>query len=104
MIRFLRELNDIWLYRAQLTIDIQRQICSPYGNPFRFIDMSKISTFSYLQILKYGINVIEQFCKKGTTNENCNLGSSYVLCALTLVNYEAACALPWLYESVANAF
>ena len=104
LIRFLRELQDIWMYRAQLSIDIQKQICSPYGNPFRFIDMTKISTFSFIQIFKYGINIIEQFCKKGTTNENCNLGSSYVLCALTLVSYEAACALPWLYDSVANAF
>ena len=103
IIRFLRELQDIWMYRAQLSIETQREICYPYGNPFRYIDLTRLSGLSYIQIFKNGLNVIEQFIKKGTNKDNCSLGSSYVLCALTLVNYEAANALPWLYESVANA-
>ena len=45
---------------------------------------------------------MEEFMYYGTTDDYRNLGASYILTALTLVNNEAAVALPWLYQSVVN--
>lgn len=101
LIKFIKELMDIWEYRAQLDLEIKKQICFPYGNPFRFINLINYSQLNIFSLQKSILSVIEQFIKKGTTRDNCNLGASYVLCALTLVNEDAANALPWLYESVA---
>lgn len=103
LIRFLRELLDIWMYRAQLTNEIKYEICPPYGNPFRFMDMTRINVLNHYNLYKSGLNIIEQFCKKAIDKENRNLGASYVLCALTIVSPEAADALPWLFQSVSNA-
>ena len=78
------------------------QICYPYGNPFRFADIHRINTMNYIQLQKVILSVIGQFITKGTSQEHCNLGASYVLCSLTLVSPSAAEALPWLYHSVSN--
>ena len=102
LIKFLRSLIDIWEYRAQLDISVKKNICHPYGNPFRHIDLINYHNLSLLSLQKSILSVIEQFIKKGTTREFSNLGASYVLCALTLVNNDAANALPWLYESVSD--
>ena len=48
------------------------------------------------------LNIIEIFVKRGVNNESKILGSNYILCALTLVNSDAATSLPWLYQSVAT--
>jgi len=103
LIRFIRELIDIWEYRAELSNDVKCQICYPYGNPFRFADISHLNTMNYIQLQKTILSVIGQFITKGTSQEHCNLGASYVLCSLTLVSSAAAEALPWLYHSVSNA-
>ena len=100
LIRFIRELHDIWNYRAQLSNIVKCEICSPYGNPFRFIDVLQINHSNYLNIQRNALAIISQFITKGTSNENCNLGAIYVLSALTLVNVDAANSMPWLYQSV----
>tara|TARA_B100001093_G_C26813377_1_gene1008557 strand:- start:504 stop:1544 length:1041 start_codon:yes stop_codon:yes gene_type:complete len=102
LIKFVRELVDIWQYRAQLTQIVKKEICHPYGNPFRYINLDNLILLNYLSLQKTVLSLIEQFIKKGVTKESCNLGASYVLCALTLVNHNAAIALPWFYESVSN--
>ena len=79
-----------------------KEICHPYGNPFRYIEYDYIEQFNHLSLQKSCLSIIEQFIKKGINRESCNLGASYVLCALTLVNDNAAEALPWLYQSVAD--
>ena len=102
LIKFIRELVDIWEYRAQLTMEIKKEICHPYGNPFRYIDLIHLGNLAYIPLQKMALSVIEQFIKKGIDRDTCNLGASYVLCGLTLVNNEAALALPWLYQSVSG--
>ena len=49
---------------------------------------------------KFILSVIEEFVYYGITDEFKNLGASYILTALTLVNQDVANALPWLYHSV----
>jgi hypothetical protein len=102
LVHFLRELIDIWEYRAELSIDTKSQICYPYGNPFRVIDTRHLNSMNFIQLQKNILTVIHQFISKGVSQEYCNLGASYVLCSLTLVSQPAAEALPWLYHSVSN--
>ena len=100
LIEFIRSLIDIWEYRAQLTIEIKKQICFPHGNPFRYINLNEIYYYNFISLQKTTLSIIEQFIKKGIDRDSSNLGASYVLCALTLVNNDAAIAMPWLYQSV----
>ena len=102
LIKFIQELVDIWEYRAQLNMEIKREICYPYGNPFRYTDIIHLRNLEYMQLQKTALCIIEQFIKKGINRDSCNLGVTYVLCGLTLVNPEAALALPWLYQSVSG--
>ena len=101
LVRFLRELIDIWMYRAQLTITIKREICPPNGDPFRFLNINYINNYNFETLKEKILNIIEIFVKRGVNNESKILGTNYVLCALTLVNNDAAMSLPWLYQSVA---
>ena len=100
--RFIRELYDIWFYRLELTNDIRRNIC-PRGNPFRRFALNlqiDIIAVSEDILNKFILSVIEEFVYYGITDEFKNLGASYILTALTLVNQDVANALPWLYHSV----
>ena len=102
LVRFFRELYDIWNYRANLSPEFKRNICPPFGDPFRVITISYNLVHSYSQsvVRKNIIDVMEELITRGIDNDAKSLGSYYVLSALTLVSEEAAEALPWLYESV----
>ena len=102
LIRFLRELVEIWGYRAPLTPETKRAICPPFGNPF-----SRMQNYNYLQTLenlddvrKIILGFMEKFVNTGVDKDNKCLGAYYVLGALTLVSTDAASALPWLYQAV----
>ena len=101
IIRFIKELGDIWMYRAQLSLEIKREICPPVGDPFRGINMMHINNISILGVRKLALKIIEKLVRRGINNSSKSLGANFVLCALTLVNNDAANALPWLYQSVA---
>ena len=103
LVRFIKELYDIWDYRANLDFEVKVNICPPYGNPFWGINMINLSS-NDIEILRiFAIKIMEQLIKTGINRESRSLGSNYVLCALTLVNPVVAEALPWLYYSVAVA-
>ena len=100
--RFIRELYDIWFFRLELTPHVRNNI-SPRGNPFRRFALNiQIDIIAVTEevLNKFILSVIEEFVYYGTTEDYRNLGASYVLTALTLVNTDAAIALPWLYQSV----
>lgn len=102
LVKFLRELADLWHYRANLTQEVKKEICPPFGNPFRTININinSIHNYSYNIIKKNIVTIIEEFITKGINNSSKSLGCYYILSCLTLVNDSAAEALPWLYESV----
>jgi len=101
LIKFLRELSDIWNYRAQLSNEIKQNICPPIGDPFRNINLSYIvNENDLLNIKKIVLDVLEKFVNNGVDRDSKTLGAYYVLGALTLVNDSAASALPWLFQSV----
>lgn len=101
IVRFIRELADIWFYRAGINDQTRRNICPPMGILFKNINLNYISTLSFKQVQKLALNIIEQLITNGLTRDFKVMGSYYVLSSLTLVNNEAAEALPWLYQSVA---
>lgn len=101
LIKFIRELSDIWNYRAQLAIEIKRNICPPNGDPFRHLNIHSITIESNVNIIKKTIlEVLEKIVCSGIDNDSKSLGAYYVLGALTLVNDNAANSLPWLFQSV----
>jgi hypothetical protein len=102
LVRLLRELIDIWTYRANLSEEIKRDICPPVGNPF-----GRLSHFSQVQhsdnldeIRKYVLEVLEKFVNLGVNRDSKSLGAYYVLGSITLVSVDAANALPWLYQAL----
>ena len=102
LIHFIRELADIWNYRANLTQETKRAIVPPSGNPFHsdHINIHNLPQYNFIQIKKYSIQIIDLMINKGINETSCVLGSYYVLCALTMVSNDAADSLPWLYEAV----
>lgn len=102
LIIFLKELIDIWNYRANLSVFTKREICPPYGDPFRSININinNISSYNMNLIKKNIVNVMDILVNSGINNDSKSLGSYYILSALTLVNNDAAESMPWLYESV----
>lgn len=97
---FLRELIDIWQYRAQISNEIKNKICPPHGNPFSSISLFQIdSNDSLYEKQKKILTVMERMITSGVDRDSQFLGASYVLGSLTLVNANAAETLPWLYQS-----
>ena len=100
MLRFLRELYDIWNYRAQLSNDVKQEICPPNGNPFHTISMLHLQHMSHYYLQHLIVAIMESMVNIDSMSSNKHLGSIYILSALCLVNPTAAHALPWLYQSV----
>ena len=101
MLKFVRELHDIWDYRAQLSPETKRNICPPSGDPFRNITANHILNETNIDnIRKIVYPLLEKFVNSGVDKDSKSLGAYYVLAALTLVNENAATSLPWLFQSV----
>lgn len=100
IIRFLRELTDIWNYRAQIPIETKRNICPPNGDPFRNLNMNFIHNEQNMtNVRKVVLEVLEKLVNSGVDRDSKALGACYVLGSLTLVNQEAATSIPWLFQS-----
>ena len=102
LVAYLRELHDIWAYRAQLTNEVKRNIAPPIGDPFRTTNLNYLNELPYENIKKLAVSIMEILVKKGVNTDARSLGAFYVLAALTLVNNNAATAMPWLYQSVVH--
>lgn len=102
LIKFIRELCDIWNYRSQITNETKRNICPPHGDPFRNLNMTYIHTESNIyNIKKVILEVMEKLVNNGVDKDSKSLGAIYVLGSLTLINSEAATSIPWLFQSFA---
>ena len=102
IIVFIREMYDIWHYRAQLTPTMMRDIVPPHGNPFIEMNFQIVQAQNEEQIRRQAVKIMEYLVKSSTTTDNRSLGAYYILAALTLVSDDARNALPWLYQSVAQ--
>lgn len=100
LIEFIRQLKDIVDYRIQLSPQVRCEIYPPHGNFFFNINIPNLIYKNDLFIRSIAITVIERMVLNGVDNNSKSLGATYVLMALSLVNSDAANALPWLYQSV----
>jgi len=102
LLKFIRELCDIWNYRSQITNETKRNICPTHGDPFRNLNMAYVHTEANIfNVKKVILEVMEKFVNSGIDKDSKTLGAYYVLGSLTLVNSEAATSLPWLFQSFA---
>ena len=101
LIKYIRELVDIWCYRANLSPQVKRSICPPLGNPFGGLNINAIH-FPTNKLKKKILIVMDNLISKGIDRDFCALGALYILSALTLVSKEAAEMRPELYESAAH--
>lgn len=101
LFKFMRELIDLWNYRAELSVEVKRQICPPHGDPFVNLNIPFIYSLNDLDKIKLQLLIpLEKMVCSGINEGSSSLGAIYILSALTLVNKDAAEALPWLYQSV----
>lgn len=98
LIKFARDLYDIWFYRCQLTNETHHNI-SPRGNPFRFISIYTLQDQTEEELKLKILNIMEEMVYYGIDLDSKNLGAYYILGALTITNRNAANALPWLFET-----
>ena len=99
----MRELIDIWTYRAELSQETKRAICPPAGNLFAVFNYNYLNNETNINnIQNYILLFLEKLVNSGTDTSSRSLGAYYVLAALTLVNENAAITLPWLYHSVSH--
>ena len=100
--RFVRELTEIWNYRANISPHIKREICPPYGDPMRHINYAELYVMEETTLeskQRMVLECLEKLVTSGINEDSKCLGAYYVLGALTLVNRDVALAMPWLYES-----
>ena len=97
--RFLKELLDIWQYRAQLSTEAKRTINPQHGDPFFSFNIPVLLHKCFEVMQNRILDIIEVFITKGENLDGRSLGTYYVLGALTIVCSNAAASLPWLYES-----
>ena len=95
-----RELWDIWSYRANIATSTKCDICPPRGDPFANVEIGMMRGMSFETLWRTTLSVLERMVNTGVDNNSKSLGALYVLSALTLVSPEAAHSLPWLYDSV----
>jgi len=101
LMKFVREMFDIWNYRLQITPQMKCTICPPHGNPFRNIHLQELREMGNIDAIRGKVlDVVETLVNTGVDHDSKCLGAYYVLGALTLVNLNAAISLPWLYQSV----
>ena len=100
---FIRELYDIWSYRAMLPNETKQLIC-PHQDPFftlHYLHLHNPESAHPLTFYQNAIlDILFKLTTSGVNQSSQALGAFYVLGALTLVNREAAEAIPWLYDSV----
>jgi len=100
VVRFIAELNDIWTYRANLSETVKREICPNHRDLFRVMYMLDIRMVSLPVAQDMALTIMEMLIRDGINRDSRCLGANFILCALTLVNHDAAAALPWLFHSV----
>lgn len=105
--KYLRELLDIWEYRAGLIPSVRREICPDPRGPFfgiNFEEMRGLELPVSEEIFnKYKLKLLECikcFIMNGINESSQVLGCQFVIMAFTLINREIAEQHPVLYEAV----
>ena len=100
LIRFHREVSEIWFYRSQTSLAMKKNICHPHGNPFKNIDTVNILTKTVDELKNNVCGIMNNLLNCAVDKDSQSLGVLYVLSVFTLLSPAAAGAMPWLYDSV----
>ena len=68
LLLFVRELSDIWNYRAELSEEIKIDICPPHGNPFHSVTMVHLQNLSFSYLQNIIISIMESMVNINSTN------------------------------------
>ncbi len=98
-IRYIRELADVWNYRAQITNETKLNILPTTGRLFNINVHNIFANRTEIYIKNFILDTIEKLVTRGVNVASRSLGGFYALGTLTIVSYNAANSLPWLYES-----
>jgi len=103
--KFIIEIHDLWTYRCGLTSEEKYKLCPPDGYPFNGIPINIFNNKRiYIEsntLKDYIFLICDRLINNPTTNTSQkSMCAIYILTSLTLVNKNAAEALPWLYQSV----
>lgn len=101
LIRYLRYLQDFWMYRSHLSQDVKLRIC-PLWDPFIALLRGTVSIYELTEAhaVNVCLTVMEDMVFTGVDLESRTLGSFQVLTSLTLVSPAARQSMFYLYESV----
>ena len=99
LLKFIKELRDVWRYRLNLSPELKRNVYPPLGKPFIMVNINTLFNKEIDKIRNNILNIISNFVSLGVDNQYKGLGAYYVLGSLTLVSNNAATSLPWLYET-----
>ena len=98
LLKFYKELYDIWIYRANLSLETKYNIATidPFGNtkPNFYLN------YSLSQLQNILLQVMKKLLYNATSEDYQKLGAMYILTALTIVSPSAAEAMPWYFSSV----
>jgi len=98
LLKFIKELRDVWNYRLNLPYELKLKIC-PYGKPFINLNMHQLPHNDINKIKTEILMVLKKLITMGVDIPSKSLGAYYVLGCLTLVSNNAAISLPWLYDT-----
>jgi hypothetical protein len=110
-------LNDIWLYRSNMTYELRNRIVPNCRNGRNTLKEYMINIASLQNNYIFASNNEEQteilnksrmemldmfdvLCKKGVDEDSRRIGTTYVLSAITLVSPDAAETMPWLRDMI----
>ena len=99
LVRYLKELVDIWEYRANLIQEVKAKICPPNGRPFLGLNVFNMELHDESRLKLAILKIIDKLITSGVSKSDRSLGAYYVLGTFTIVSQNARNALPWMYES-----
>ena len=95
--KFYRNLEDIWNYRADLSLEQKKQIV-PNNDLFN-ISINKIFLIDNLKKVRDIIlNDLDKLITSGISDNHKSTGCYYILIALSEISPDCAVALPWLVQ------
>jgi hypothetical protein len=97
-------LEDIWKFRANLSIEQKNNIINNSINPFNMYykikNKNKNKTISKIDLQYYILDDFNIFLSSGKNKEYSNIGCLYVLTALSMVSPGCLQNMPWLNQIV----
>lgn len=96
---FYKQLEDIWNYRANLTLDEKKKII-PDLNVFNLSVAKVFNIKSLSQLRSISLETIDKFISSGITKSDKSLGALYILSSLVIVSDECAQEMPFLVQNL----